>query len=205
MPLELDADVARTAEGFDHLNRLVLPAFGVVELRVEGSGKSSLSHRLADASTPQAPTGQGKDTFCFAPGSQLNAKTWKIDAGKTDPVSIVYDLYNPVGAISKATLTLFSRFGDQPCWTRELKAAELDDGKRKLKFGDKDTWTGSIDPGDGSHDHARFSDGFLTVEHSPYKLRLTVEGRGQCKAHVAWTYTHVLVEKLELEYGPPEA
>lgn len=205
MTLELTADVARTGQGFDHLNRLVLPAFGVVEVRVEAGARSSKSHRPDAASTPRAPTGKGDDTFSFAPGPQLDATTWAVDASKTDLVSIAYDLYNPVGAVARAKLELFRRFSEAAIWSRELKGDELLDGERKLKFGGKDTWDGSVDPGDASHDKALFPDGFLTVEHSPYKLRITLEGKGVCQAHAAWTYIHVLVEKLELEYGPPES
>ena len=205
MTLALSANIARTAAGLDHLNRLVVPEFGVVEVRVEAGSKSSASHRVADASTRRAPTGKGDDAFCFAPGPQLDATKWAVDAAKTDPVSIIYDLYNPVNAITSAKLELFRRFQDAACWKRELKGEELWDGERKLKFADHDIWDGSIDPGDGKFDKTLFPDGFLTVEHSPYKLRVTVEGNGRCGAHVAWTYINVLVEKLELEYGPPEA
>ena len=81
-------------------------------------------------------------------------------------------------------------------WTRKLKDDDLLHGEHTLQFNAQDNWDGKIDA------HADFPDQFLTVEHSPYKFKLTVSGEGVNTSPTAWTYCHVMVSKLELEYGP---
>jgi hypothetical protein len=50
-------------------------------------------------------------------------------------------------------------------------------------------------------DDPAFPGGVPTVEHSPYMLKVTLEGKeGKGYPLVAWTYFHVLVEKLELSW-----
>lgn len=213
LKLERSAAIARTADGLTHHNRLVVPEFGVVELRLEQGGASSLSHRLPGSKTPRDPGGAGTDTFHFAPGPHLDPGPWTPDAGRHDRVKLKVHLYNPFGQIKHAWLELFVRREKSPVWRRELKGDELLDGERELEFqidpADNGTlqagpdWDGSLRSGD-EHElkkSKRFPDGYVTVEHSPYKLRLTVEGEGLCRAPVAWTYFHVLIDKIELEWG----
>lgn len=201
------AYVARTSHDLTHVNRLSIPEYGVVELRVKNANGGSLSHRPPGASTPRAPSGAGTDAFNFAPGGQYNSTTWAPDAARTDLVEVWYDLHNPYLSIQKAKLELFRRFEDSSIWDRELKGEELLDGDHTLEF---QLNTGGavqkLKKWDGSIDSSRkFPDGFLTTEYSPYKLRLTIEGPTQCKAHVAWTYIHVLFDHLELEWGVENA
>jgi hypothetical protein len=208
--IERNAYVARTAQGLSHNNRLVVPEFGVVELRVFKGGASSLSHRLARSKTPRDPSGTGTDDFHFAPGPQLDPGPWTVDATRHDRVTIRYHLYNPFGAVRKARLELFVRKEKKPVWQRELAGAELFDGERDLEVQIDNAgalqrgteWDGSLRATDGKiQKDKRFPDGFLTTEHSPYKLKLTVEGDALCRSPVAWTYLHVLIDKLELEWG----
>ena len=186
--------VARTAYDLKHLNRLRVPEFGVLKICLTGSGKSSKSHALENAPAPKS--NDGSDDFHFAPGPQLDPGTWAVDPSKTDKVTIQYDLLNPFASVTKATLELFCRYSADPVWTRELKGKELSNGENKLEFDTKPEWDGTIgaDP--------KFPDKLVTVDRSPYKLKLTVEGDGFCVSPVAWTYFHVLIAKLELEYGP---
>ncbi len=197
MTIQRDAHVARTAHDKTHGNKLAVPSFGVIELRLRAGAKGSKSHLPAAAATVRAPGGQGSDDFAFAPGPQLDPGTWAVDPARKDEVELWYDLHNPQGAIREAHLELFRRFDAKPFWTRELTGDELLEGEHVLEFGTEKKWNGKIDPA-----HADFPGDFLTVEHSPYKLRLTVKGDGVTRSPVAWTFFHVLVAKLELEYGP---
>ena len=123
------AYVARTSHDQHHLNRLSVPEWGVVELRVKkGAASGSLSYRLPGATTPRTPTGAGTDSFNFAPGIQYNPATWTEDATRKDPVTIWYDLHNPFLNITKAKLEIFRRFDKSAVWKRELKDHELQDG-----------------------------------------------------------------------------
>lgn len=212
--IDRNAFVARTAEGLTHNNRLVVPEFGVVELRVLQGGTTSKSHRLPRSVTPRVPAVVGDDAFHFAPGPQLDPAPWTIDATRHDRVVILYNLYNPFGAIKKAKLELFVRREKKAVWHRDLKDDELLDGEHRLEC-HYDTgvlpltrgpeWDGALRGEDGTvKKSTRFPDGFLTTEHSPYKLRLTTEGDPLCRSPLAFTYVHVLIDKLELEYGTTE-
>jgi hypothetical protein len=72
-----------------------------------------------------------------------------------------------------------------------LTAEEVTAGDHRLP------WDGRVSVCDA------FPDGVVTVEHSPYKLKLTLHGGGWAECPVAWTYFHVLVDGLELELGDP--
>ena len=197
MAINRTARIARTAHDKTHLNRLAIPEFGVVEIQIKGQGGSkSKSRRDGSSATPTAPSGTGADTFHFAPGPQYAVATWTADPTLKDDVQIVYTLHNPQFAIQVAKLELFTRFSEDPVWTRDLADDELLHGEHTLQFNNQDNWDGKIDA------HADFPDQFLTVEHSPYKLKLTISGDGVNTAPTAWTYFHVIIGKLELEYGP---
>jgi hypothetical protein len=199
MPITRDAFVARTAHDKQHVNRLAIPEYAVIEVRVrKTAAKGSKSYLDPKAVPPREPAGEGGDDFHFAPGPQLNSGTWAVDAAKNDDVQIWYDLFNPFLAIETAKLEMFRRFEKTPFWTRDLKDDELKDGEQILKFGANAKWDGKIGA------HADFPTQFVTVEHSPYKLKLTVKGKGVCNSHVAWTYFHVLIAKVKLEYGPED-
>jgi hypothetical protein len=207
MRISRKAYVARTAHDQTHGNKLVAPEYGVIELRLKKGDSKKSKSILPESSTPRRkPTDGGEDDFCFAPGTQWKEDTWTEDTAKHDKVAIWYHLYNPFSVITEAKLELFRRFDKKAFWERELKDDELIDGEHELEFeyGPSKTkeklWDGSL-----GKENDDFPDGFVTTEHSPYKLRLTVKGQGICKSPVAWTYFHILIEKLELEWGDKEA
>ena len=206
MKITRTAYVARTAHDQTHGNKLVLPEYGVIEIRLKAGAKESKSHIPETSEPRRAPKTSGDDTFCFAPGTQWKEDTWTEDATKADKVKVLYHLYNPFSAITEAKLELFHRFEKDAFWERILEKDELLDGEHELEFDPKGDgkkvkdWDGAL--GKESDD---FPDGFLTTEHSPYKLRLTVKGDGLCKSPAAWTHFHILIEKIELEWGVPEA
>jgi len=209
--IDRTAYLARTAEGLTHNNRLVVPEFGVVALRLFKGAASSQSHRLPRSKTPRDPAVVGDDNFHFAPGPQLDPGPWTVQAAREDKVKLRYDFYNPVAAVKKARIEIFVRGDKSPVWHRELKDAELYDGERDLLWKVEDAagtlqdsadWDGSLRTVAGKLlKSKRFPDGFLTTEHSPYKFKITTEGDAMCRSPTAWTYVHVLIDKLELEYG----
>lgn len=197
MVINRTADISRTAHDKAHVNRLGVPEFGVVEVQIKGqAGSLSKCYRDSSSTSPVVPATTGVDTFHFAPGPQYAAATWVADPALKDDVKITYKLHNPQFAIATASLELFVRFSKTPVWKRDLKDDELLHGEHTLQFNAQDNWDGKIDP------HADFPDDFLTAEHSPYKLKLTVTGAGVNTSPAAWTYFHVMLAKLELEYGP---
>lgn len=203
------ATVARTAHDLTHLNRLHVPDFWVLKLCLVIGGKSSMSHLQPDA---PAGDGSGSDKFNFA--------------SEKETVELTYTIDDPRGVIRTARLELFTRFDESPLWTLDVAKLGLDaysHGDHKLK------WDGRVvkqpDSGsDGGGSEAspapdltsfdpdlkvqpEFPDGYITVGHSPYKLRLTVsddENEGG-KVATAWTYFHVLLKKIELEMGPEKS
>ncbi|HEY9227230.1 MAG TPA: hypothetical protein VIP11_11315, partial [Gemmatimonadaceae bacterium] len=51
-------------------------------------------------------------------------------------------------------------------------------------------------------DKAKFPDGYVTLEHTPYKLKMTLVGKeGRGLPEIAWTYWHILIRGFELEIG----
>lgn len=197
MVINRTARVARTAHDKTHLNHLGVPEFGVVEIQIKGQGGSlSKCYRDGSSTTSATPATTGDDTFHFAPGPQYAAATWTADPTLKDDVQIVYKLHNPQFAIKEAKIEIFPRFSKNSVWTRELKDDELLHGEHTLQFNAQDNWDGKIDA------HADYPDQFLTVEHSPYKLKLTISGEGVNTSPAAWTYFHIIIAKLELEYGP---
>src|SRR5580698_9409839 len=117
MKIDRTAYVARTAHDKTHGNRLVVPEYGIVELRLKKSDTvKSISH-LAKASIPRRkPTSGGDAKFCFAPGTQWNATTGTELPAQKDTVKLWYHLYNPFSQITEAKLELFRRFDDTAFW-----------------------------------------------------------------------------------------
>lgn len=74
MPITRSARIARTAHDKNHLNRLGVPEFGVVQIQIKGQGgNKSKCYRDGSSTTPTAPATDGADTFHFAPGPQYAA------------------------------------------------------------------------------------------------------------------------------------
>ncbi|NMO17213.1 hypothetical protein HPC49_13150 [Pyxidicoccus fallax] len=169
------AAVARTAADLEHLNRLRTATFGVRELRLLAGTQKSHSY-LADGAPPPATEDKGTDGFHFAPGQEK--------------ARIAYVLEDRAAQLTKGTLELFRRGKVEPIWKKALEAKDLTHGEHSLE------WDGTIDK-----DPQDFPEGLITAEHSPYKLKLTLEGSGTADSPVAWTYFHVLLHSLELELG----
>lgn len=180
MALKRTIYVARTAHDLKHVNTVHVPVFGIVKLYVSAGSKNSKSYLLPEA-PEQKQASSAADTFCFAP--------------EAEKAKIKYELDDVCGAITKAKLELFHRANKTPIWKRDLKDGELGHGEHEIE------WDGKIDKGDD------FPESYITVEHSPYKLRLTIEGDADAHNYspAAWTYLHVLVHSIELEKGVKDA
>lgn len=200
--------VARTAHDLTHVNRLRVPEFGIVKLCVRKGAKASKSYLVEWAPKPAAADA-GSDDFHFVP--------------EKETVEIFYELDDRFGLIGEAKLELFCRFRKKPLWTVQLDKMGDETyvhGKHALK------WDGRVvspkkqegtEPGDTmGHDltafepdddiHEDFPDGYITLENTPYKLKLTVTAEDdEEQIAVAWTYFHILVKKIEFELGPEES
>jgi hypothetical protein len=200
--------VARTAYDLHHVNRLRVPEFSIVRLDVAASGKSSKTYWPAWEYKPAGPAGGGADDFHFCP--------------EKEKAPIEYEINDPYALVGDAKLELFCRFERKPLWTLHLKKMGEDTwlhGKHSLDWDgrvvspDKQAGVDSagvmghdltkFNPDDGIHDD--FPDGYITLEHTPYKLQLTLIDREDSdQIAVSWTYFQILVKSLEFELGPVE-
>lgn len=169
------ARVARTAYDLTHINRLHVPQYGVLKLYLQVGGKASKMYVLESAPAP-TQEGGATDDMHFAP--------------EKETVKIKYQIDDWCGVITKAKLELFYRDKTAAIWTKDLTTDQFTHGDHDLD------WTGKIAKS------ADFPEEFVTVEHSPYKLKLSLEGAdGYAYSPAAWTYFHVLVHSIELELG----
>ncbi|WNZ65250.1 hypothetical protein QEG98_17435 [Myxococcus sp. MxC21-1] len=172
--ISLTASVALAAPGGRNRNRLRPASHGVADFRLRSpGGPQSRCHRPAPF---PALTG-GDDGFHFAP--------------EVEPVELTWRLLNTGGLVRAGKLELFTRYRKAPLWSRELSREELLQGEHRW------AWDGRVPKSE------TFPDGVVTVEHSPYKLKLTLQGSGLAQAPVAWTFFHVLVAGVDLELGEP--
>jgi hypothetical protein len=179
MALKRSVYVARTAHDLQHVNRLHMPRVGILKLFLTIGGKSSKSYLLPEA-PEQKQDAKATDNFYFAPV-------------KEKP-KIKYELDDKFGNISWATLELFHRNNKTAIWKKELFDKDVTDGEHEIE------WDGKIDKG------ADFPEEYITVEHSPYKLRMTLRvDEAYNYSPAAWTYLHVLVHSIELEKGVKDA
>lgn len=209
-PIAHAAKVSRQRKPDDHVhvNRLRPPHLGIRDLRLKCAGKESKLHLPQDAPDPNKTA--GTDSFHFLP--------------EHDTCDLVYELDNPFHLDIKAWIEILARFNDKPLWTLDLVKLGptwLRHGVHTVKWdgriikGDA-VVAGAVD-GDGTkHDlttaataplpdataGAPFPDGWITLEHTPYRLRLVVESDLlPDRPAVAWTYFHVLIRKLEISLG----
>jgi hypothetical protein len=180
MPIE--ARVARTAHDLQHVNRLRVPKFGVLNLHVEiPSGPASKTY-LQEGFTPERT--DGRDDFHFAPVAET--------------AKIVYRIDDPLQQLTRGKLELFRQQNATAIWHHDLTPDQLRDGEHRID------WTGErLAASESFAPREDFPDNCITAQHSPYKLKLTLgsdrESRG---AMVAWTYLHVLVHEIEVDIGP---
>ncbi|HEY8211710.1 MAG TPA: hypothetical protein VIG99_29710, partial [Myxococcaceae bacterium] len=166
--------VARTAVDLAHVNRVRSTTFGVRELRLKLGSATTRSNLAAHAPPPEKKE-EGKNDFHFAP--------------KEEKPKIVFKLDDRAKEIDKVILELFQRDKKDPVWKKELEEKDRAHGEHEIE------WDGKIDKSE------EFPESYITAEHSPYKLKLTIETKGVPDSVVAWTYFHVLIHSFKLELG----
>jgi hypothetical protein len=199
--------VARTAFDLIHVNRLRVSSFRIEKLCVTASGKSSRTYWPAWSPKPKA-AGGGSDDFHFVP--------------EKETARIEYEIDDPFALVGEGTLELFCRFEKRPMWTLRLRNIGEDTwthGLHSLKWDGRvfspAAQAGTRNGTSMDHDLTAFApdegmvgdfpDGYATLEHTPYKLKLTVVDRDDDRqVAVAWTYFQILVKGFEFEWGPDE-
>ncbi|OLE62755.1 MAG: hypothetical protein AUG04_08445 [Deltaproteobacteria bacterium 13_1_20CM_2_69_21] len=204
--MERAVTIARTnlADNETNVNRLRVPQFGIVAFKLSASGKESKTYLQPGVASV---AGAGTDDFHFVPDKES--------------ITIAYEIDDTCAIVDEGTLELFTRFKKDPLWTLDL--AKL--GRSWLAHGQQEVkWDGRVvksaeSPGTSAaaktaHDLGSlapkemdgFPDGYLTLEHSPYKLKLTLKSDLFPKRRVvAWTYFQIVLKGIELELGPEEA
>jgi hypothetical protein len=180
MALTRTVYISRTAYDLQHRNTLQVPRYGVLKLYLSSGNLNGKSYLMREA-PKQKQLPKATDDFHFAP----------VD----ETPKIKYELDDLCGCITKAKLELFHRAEKTAVWKKDLKDDEFTHGEHEID------WDGKIDKG------TDFPEEYITVEHSPYKLRLTIEGAADALNYspAAWTYLHVLVHSFEFEKGEKEA
>jgi hypothetical protein len=202
------AEVAYAPNRRDNLNRLRVPDYAVTKLVVKTEHRASKSHQPDGAS--HLPSGNdGADDFHFAPEKEV--------------AQIVYQIFDPLSVVRDAKLELYARYQPEPLWALDLTPF----GPTWWRHGEHAiAWDGRLVKADRERDSpavdgkvrhaitdlppdlslAGFPDGYVNLEHTTYKLKLTLRADDLTgDPAVAWTFFHVLVDKIELEFGPPEA
>ena len=204
------AYIARTANDLAHVNRLGIPFFGLVELRLAAGAKTSKSYLPDDAPAPTAAE-TGSDDFHFIP--------------EKETIEIRYEIEDRAGLVSGAKLELFTRFDENAIWTLDFgKLGDdwWDHGKHVIKWDGRIVTPTAEQKGtdkDGGFEHdltkltpdktvKGFPDGFATLEFPPYKFRLTLVSKDWAafgNPLWAWTYWQILIKRIVLDLGPEEA
>jgi hypothetical protein len=171
--MERPATVARSnlADGETNVNRLRIPEIGIAAFYATAGSKSSKTHLQPGAKAPAAAAVAGTDEFHFVP--------------EHESVKLEYELDDPGAVITELKLEIFKRFETDPIWKLDLHKlgpSWLYHGKHEV------TWDGRLikeaelpgTVGDKTaHDLTKakaepvkdkFPDGYITLEHSPYKL-----------------------------------
>ena len=142
--------------------------------------------RLLSKQGPEADgPADGPTHFHFLPGM--------------DEVEIRWTVVNPKRAV-KARFEIWAATDDKKeIWSKEYSGEQA-----------VDTLTGKDRQGDGplawrevviAGDEIRFPDQCPNAAFGPYQLRLTVTSK-RGSVTTAWTYFDILVERIELQYGP---
>lgn len=207
--MKRETELIFTRPGETNLNHLRVAEIGLLKFHLGIAGKTSKTYFPPGVPPAQGNDG-GTDKFHFAPEKETLTLTYEID--------------DPLAGIDVAKLELFARFKEQPLWTLDLVAAGPDwisHGKHTVKWDGRIVkpdapQAGTAKDGGMEHDLTKyaadpkvnekaFRDGYVTLEHTPYRLKLTVADKGEARVATAWTYFQILAKKLELSLGDKKA
>lgn len=204
--MKIDSTIAITDDGKTNHNKLRLPEWELTDFYIKTPSKRSKCYRPVDAPI-SSTAAEGIDELNFAP--------------EKENIEIHYHINDPTAQIKGGKLELFCRFNKKPLWSLDLeKLGEdwLKHGKHTVK------WDGRIINSDQpisgtitdhniehsitsqapdlNYDSKAFPDGFITLEHTPYKLRLTLTPKNAKiigNPTSSWTYFHILIKKMEIK------
>jgi hypothetical protein len=120
---------------------------------------------------------------CFAPKHESGTITWTLENGDKG---------------SGATIEVYHRGDGHPIFTHILEKTETDSNSGEV------VWDGKVDE---DADEESFPAGYINVQMSPYKIKITLHndpdqpGGVDSSESVAWTYFDVLIETIDLEWG----
>jgi hypothetical protein len=151
--------------------------FAITEVRLTDKAEAKRSKNYMPALEGyDAATVPGSDSFRFAPAK--------------DAVRIRYKIFDPGKRIKSGTLTLKRVRDGQVLWSRPLQPNEWKEGDVSI------LWKGRV-----AGARAFFAKDYLTLEHSPYRLEVNVDGEGFGEPPLGWTQFEVRA-KIQLEFGP---
>lgn len=142
--------------------------------------------------TPRPPKPPKVDPDKKLPWSLINLSYVAfIASGKEDPKpKIKWRVTDPNAAVTSGTLELFQTrdpVDPKPIWTRGLSASEVAQGDHELE------WDGEIGA------HADFPDSYVSIEYSPYTLKITITDGGRKESKEA--KFEVVVADFEILFG----
>ncbi len=120
---------------------------------------------------------------CFAPKHESGTISWTLENGDK---------------ASGATIEVYHRGNGEPIFSHILEKKDTDANSGEL------AWDGKLDE---EADPEHFPAGYINVQMSPYKVKITLHpdpeqpGAVDTAQAVAWTYFDVLIEKIDLEWG----
>ena len=152
-------------------------SFGVPEIRLAATVGGNKS-KVYSEDYPQKNTApkDGQEDFHFAP--------------EKETVNIEYKIRDPKSLITSGKIKLLKKSDRRVLWSRDLQPNEFLDGPQTIAWDGKTATT------------ADFPDEYITIEHSPYIMEISVEGNGWGEPSKAWTHFEVQVESIKLEWGP---
>ncbi len=149
--------------------------------------RSSLSPgaKPRDQEVGTAPELERQSKFGVA---RLSTPRWF--APGVEALNIGFTLLDPDRVISSVDVEVFRRGSESPVWRKSLGTDEWSPGENEL------SWNGQVDVS------PELPDGHLTLEFSPYRVKVTVKGKGIPSPGSRETVFRVECAGLEVQLAP---
>ncbi|MBK7706831.1 MAG: hypothetical protein IPJ30_13950 [Acidobacteria bacterium] len=197
--------LARSKQDRSELNTAEVSYCSVLKLWLETPGKIGPEDKALVNKTSSVPTGDS-GRWHFAPKEETAKICWELQGKLALDKSA---LANPV----ELRIELFVRKSETPFWAKSMKWKAGECPKRgSTEFDGRlaedlfKTAAGKSAPTDDVaivwSDKTRFPDGVLTVDQSPFKVKLSIVSAGEPRMIAAkWVHLDILVDSLELHWG----
>lgn len=198
-------NLARSFKDRTAINQTNIQFCSVEKLWLETPGKKGPEDKAVNFPHSPIPA-DAQNRWHFAPKEETTKIGWELKGRLSSNEDA---LANPI--ILK--LELFTRNNRQAFWTKTMKWTAGECLKRgETEFNGllgEDLFKSAHGKTNSTDDvtirfpvNANFPDGILTVDHSPYKLKLSIVDGGEPRRQVAkWIYIDVLVDSLEINWG----